>query len=172
MYPFKQVSAAGFNLTESVVSPGVEHKKRFIEDGVTPQTQETFNIYTKGSFSFEIPEIGFSKTLVAEQTSYDLNVTYPKDAICIEKPLEEGSVRVCISSVKPKDTLSREVITLIPTQTINVTKNTLVFVLTGTITILGTNFKQNSFVTTKESRTISTDAGSKIVVFKCKTLVE
>lgn len=172
MYPFKQVSAAGFNLTESIVSPGVEHKKRFIEDGVTPQTQETFNVYTKGSFSFEVPEIGFSKTLTAGQTSYDLDVTYPKDAVCVEKPLEEGSIRVCISSAKPKDTLNREVLAINASQTTEVAKNSLVFVISGTVAISGTDFVHNSFVVTEDTRTILAKTDSKIAVFKCKTLAE
>lgn len=80
----------------STPAVGEEHHKRFAK-GVTPTNQATMNLYIEGAFELSIPSIGYSATMRPGDCSLDLDIAqYPED-LCIERCLESGSKRICLS---------------------------------------------------------------------------
>jgi len=166
MYTFEKVSAVGFDIFKSITNTNQEHKKRFVGENITSTNQETFNAYIKGSFKFEVPEIGFSKVFNEGDTSFDLDILYPKNAICVERPLEDGSIRYCISATKPKTTALRYTHVLSNNEPHEVVKNCLVVVISGSVNVLDNEFTAGGYFVVKENRLVTTPSSSKIAVFK------
>jgi hypothetical protein len=169
-YTFEKVRAVGFDIHKTVAPIGTEHKKIFIEDGVSTQNQATLNVYAEGSFLFEVPELNVSHTFNVGDTSLDFNISFPKDCVCVEKPLQNESVRYCISSTKDKNTLYRTQVEIQQGGSIDVDALTLVVVTAGNVNVAGQTFNAVSFFSTTQAREVSSITGAKVVLLKCKEL--
>lgn len=100
-YSFKKIQAGRFVAFLSEQVRGDTHKKRFVEDGITPLRQATLNIYVSGVFDFG-PEGSDATRLVAGDTSLSLpDVAYPKDLVFVETVASDTATRLCISPAVP-----------------------------------------------------------------------
>ena len=98
-YQFEKRIAGAFKIYKSTPSIGTVHLKRFINEGITPESQETLNIYAEGKFSLEIN--GLVYTFTACTTSLDWPFgAFPSNMICTETALSENCVRYCIAPVE------------------------------------------------------------------------
>lgn len=106
MYDFQRSTVGAFTLHTSRPSAGQEHHKRFGQ-GVTPHNQWTLNLYTAGRFEIEIPSIGYRREMLAGHCSLDIELPAFPPELCIERCLNEGSSRICISPTVPGTRWSR-----------------------------------------------------------------
>lgn len=134
MITYDKSIIGNFNVYHSKVSLGDIHKKKFISTNISPLNQETLNLYA-GSFNFSIPSTGFSQNLLPGHSSLDLNITeYPLNTICEEHPLEDMSVRYCISPVNKQAKWKRYTYTFTD-ELLNITLplGSIVFLCNGTL---------------------------------------
>jgi hypothetical protein len=133
MYQFSTQEIAGLQVAQTVAKSGTNHKKAYAAAGVTPATQDTLNVYVSGQFRFDCGQ--FSQTLVAGQTSHDLTLAaYPAGEICEETVLSAWGMRFCVSSKKPWE---RERFTLNAGQTLELTKDSLLVLVSGSVDVSG-----------------------------------
>lgn len=101
-YDMRKSIVGRFAVHESRPFVGMEHKKRFVADGITPLLQATFNVYVQGEFLLEIADAGFSQVLRAGDTSLSLALeVFPVGAVCVERPTSEPARRLCLSPCAP-----------------------------------------------------------------------
>lgn len=101
-YDMRKFQMGRFLVHESMPVVGMEHKKRFVADGITPLLQATFNVYVRGEFLFEIADTGFSQVLSAGDTSLSLALeVFPVGVVCVERPTTEPARRLCLSPCAP-----------------------------------------------------------------------
>jgi len=133
MYQFSTQEIAGLQVAQTVARGGTDHLKVYAAAGVTPATQDTLNVYVSGSFRFGCGQ--FSQTLVGGQTSLDLTIAaYPAGEICEETVLSDWGVRFCVSSKKPWE---RERFALNAGQTLELTKDSLLVLVSGSVDVSG-----------------------------------
>lgn len=134
MYQFSNVEIAGLTVSQSIAQSGEQHRKRYTSAGVTPATQNTLNVYVSGSFNFEVD--GFSQVLAPGQTNLDLTIAeYPVDEICVETVISDWGNRFCVSCKQPWE---REQFTLNAGQTLELTKDSVLVLLSGSVDVAGT----------------------------------
>jgi len=94
-YSFQQVTVGQFTAYRSAQVLGDTHCKRFT-GGVTPQNQQTLNVYIAGDFEFTCGD--FTQVLHAGDTSLDLTIgEFPAGVVCTEKVLSPTALRICVS---------------------------------------------------------------------------
>lgn len=111
MYKFTRTVVGEFALHSSSPDVGQEHHKRF-GSGVTPHNQWTLNIYTRGRFEVEIPSIAYRREMVAGDTSLDIELAAMPPDLCIERCLDAGSQRICISPITQGASWARQIVEL------------------------------------------------------------
>lgn len=111
MYSFQRRIVGAFALHISSPPAGQEHHKKF-GPGVTPHNQWTMNVYTSGLFEIEIPSIGYRREMLPGHCSLDIELPSFPPELCIERCLNEGSSRICISPTAPGTRWSRTVVDL------------------------------------------------------------
>lgn len=108
MYQFTTTEIAGLSISKTVAAQGTDHKKRYMKPGVTPDTQNTLNVYISGQFELEIG--GVTHVMSAGQTSLDLPlVEYQPGEVCTERVLTAWGTRACISAKVPWSRSHREI---------------------------------------------------------------
>lgn len=96
MYSFTQSNIGRFTVYQSVQRAGDTHLKKF-KAGVTPQNQETINVYVAGSFCFSVGD--FIQVLNAGDTTLDLQiVVFPENVVATEEVMSDVGIRYCISA--------------------------------------------------------------------------
>ena len=111
MYQFDRSFVGGFTLHTSRPSRGDEHHKRF-GHGVTPANQATLNLYTAGRFELLIAGAGYRREMLAGQCSLDIELPAYPQGLCVERCLEDGGCRICVSPTAAGVRWSRHVIQL------------------------------------------------------------
>ena len=109
MYDFQRSTVGAFTLHASHPGVGQEHHKKFGR-GVTPDNQWTLNVYISGAFEIEIPSIGYRREMLPGHCSLDIELPSFPPELCIERCLNEGSYRICISPTAPGTRWSRTVL--------------------------------------------------------------
>lgn len=143
MFTFSKRTAGRFDIFASFQSQGDDHKKRF-GAGVTPHNQKTINIYAKGEFRFEIGD--FSQTLPEGSSTLDLEITeFPAGEISTETVLSTYGLRYCVSP-RTGGAFTREVTHVVPGTPKQFQVETLVFVLSGSITVAGVSVAQAAYL--------------------------
>lgn len=131
-YRFKQFQAGRFAAFLSVQERGDTHKKRFIEDGITPMLQGTLNIYVSGAFDFG-PEGGEAVRLVAGDTSLDLPFpVFPKGVVFVETVISETASRLCLSPSTPAPWTKRK-LSMAESDEIDLSAGACAFLLSGEV---------------------------------------
>lgn len=94
-YSFQRIAVGSFNVYKSAQVQHDVHLKKFAK-GVTPQNQQTLNVYLSGEFHFGGG--GFSQVLRAGDTSTELAIAeFPAGIVFNEKVLSPEGLRYCIS---------------------------------------------------------------------------
>jgi len=144
-YDFTLTHVGRFKVHKSSQLLGAEHKKRFVDTGVTPITQETLNIYAEGVFNFSIEEVGFSQDMVAGDTNISLTLAeFPLNAICTERVISETAVRYCVSP-DVSEPWEQSVVQLDTGGILVLPVGACVFVVSGSISLDGVNYLPGSF---------------------------
>jgi hypothetical protein len=131
MYSFSRREVGRFVVQVSNQKLGDVHRKRF-KNGVTPQNQETINVYVAGNFTFSIGS--FNKSLTAGSTSLDLEIDeFPEGEIAVEQVVSPTAIRYCVSAKEGKyEKAVSELSTSVP---LVLAVASAVFVLSGTVTV-------------------------------------
>ena len=142
-YDMKKTIVGRFVVYESNPKTWMVHKKRFIQEGVTPMSQTTFNIYTLGKFLFKVEELGFSQVLSTGDTSLSLDIDrFPLGKICTEQAITEDARRLCVSA--SSGTWTRGVFDLANGENIDFLPGACVVVLSGLLTYTNNNIPTNA----------------------------
>jgi hypothetical protein len=136
MYSFKRVEVNGVSVHISYQRQGDKHTKKFCSD-VTPQTQETLNIYVDGVFSFSVNGAD-GVVLGAGQTSHDIPGSFQCGSIAVEKVLSPTAVRYCVA-----DATSRQIVDV--NGAIDV-QDKVVFVVNGSVSYNGATLSKGAFL--------------------------
>jgi hypothetical protein len=132
MYSFKKIQAGRFVAFLSDQVRGDTHKKRFVEEGITPLRQATLNIYVSGEFDFG-PENENPTRLIGGDTSLSLpDSVYPKDVIFVETVVSDTATRLCISPLVPAP-WKKSVVSLVGNETFNLKESACAVLLSGKI---------------------------------------
>jgi hypothetical protein len=168
MYKYEVTRINGMQFAKTTANVGDVFRKVFPIDGATSSNQRALVAIIKGSFTFTVPDIGFSKTLTAGQTSLDLNIAYPKDAICEETPAEADSIRFCIKAHNDAELNKyvREVIALSTGQTVSVDTKNIVFVIKGSVDLKGNSFTTEAILDIVEDGVVTATTDSIVVIFR------
>lgn len=131
MYSFTQQNIGKFTIYNSVQRIGDTHLKKF-KAGVTPQNQETINVYVLGNFRFSVD--GFTQDLPAGSTTLDLNIeNFVEGSVATEEVLSTVAIRYCISA--GNEPFSKQVAAVTAGSVFTVQEECVAFVLDGNLTI-------------------------------------
>lgn len=142
MYSFTRQTVGKFTVYQSVQRAGDSHQKKF-KAGVTPQNQETVNVYALGSFRFSMGE--FTQDLPAGSTTLDLSITnFPEGVVSTEEVLSPMAVRYCVSAEgKP---YTKQIAMVTEQSSFTSTAKCLAFVLTGSVIAAGVPIGAGAYV--------------------------
>ena len=132
-YKFTKFQVGRFTVHKANPHLGDEHRKRFTDFDITPNTQATFNIYAVGEFSFGV-EGGTPLPFHPGSTSlsYSPDTPYEKGVIYLERVTSENATRYCVAPTIATKWRKREV-TLEAGESLNLVVNGCAFVLIGAI---------------------------------------
>lgn len=164
MFNFKRSIISGFDIFRSYQKQGDEHKKKFTAAGISPQNQETWNLYIQGTFEFEVED--FSQSLSAGQTSLDLLIPeYPANAPCFERVLSPVGVRYCVSADKLRvSQWTRQVVALGNGESHSVAGDSAMIVLSGMVSVDGLSRGTGSMLPVGLNTTITASGPAKIAL--------
>jgi hypothetical protein len=143
MYTFSKRTAGRFDIYASFQRQGDTHLKKF-EPGVTPLNQQTVNVYAKGEFRFDIAD--FSQTMPQGSCSLDLAIDeFPAGVVSTETVLSPYALRYCVSPSAPSP-FTRSKANISEGSPLALDQNSLVFVLSGAITVNGVSVGSGGYV--------------------------
>lgn len=142
MYSFSRRSVGRFTVYQSIQRAGDTHQKKF-KAGVTPQNQETINVYAAGDFRFSIGE--FTQDLPAGSTTIDLGITeFPEGVVSTEEVLSPMAIRYCVGAeAKP---FTKDVIQVTDQAPFTAAGKCVAFVLTGSVEAAGVPIGAGAYV--------------------------
>lgn len=164
MYTFTNREIAGLTVSNTIAKQNTEHHKAYQEVEVTPQTQNTLNVYVSGSFL--ISAGSWSQILSEGNTSLDLSIIqYPIDQPVIEKVQSPWGNRFCVSC---KKSWEKELFELNTTENKIVIEDSLLILLSGQFKVANILMKPVSFRLVIANTEILAQANSKAILCKVK----
>jgi hypothetical protein len=155
MYAFTKNTAGRFIVYSSFQRQGDTHLKRF-GAGVTPQNQQTVNIYAKGAFTFQVGAL--TQQMPEGSCTLDLQLeAFPEGAVATETVVSPTALRYCVA---PSDSgpFTRQKLAVSSQSPASFAVKTLVFVLSGTVTAGGVSVAQGGYLLVNPNSPVTGDA--------------
>lgn len=164
MYTFTNHFIAGLKVSSTIAKQGTQHHKVYTEQGVSPQNQNTLNVYVSGLFN--ISSGNWSQQVLPGNCSLDLTISeYLKDQVVIEQVESAWASRFCVSC--DNETWTRQLYNLTEQNSLTVSADSLLIVLEGELLVADVPMKAISYRLAAKNCQITATTSARIIL--CQT---